>query len=79
MSVILKKFVFAFTFNSSLFLLLIIGIQNSSNKSKINFLINETVKLPISFIIGSSFIAGSIIGSFININITNNRQEFIEQ
>ena len=74
MSVILKKFVFAFTFNSSLFLLLIIGIQNSSNKSKINFLINETVKLPISFIIGSSFIAGSIIGSFININITNKSQ-----
>ncbi len=74
MSVILKKFVFAFTFNSSLFLLLIIGIQNSSNKSKINFLINETVKLPISFVIGSSFIAGSIIGSFININITNKSQ-----
>ena len=74
MSVILKKIVFAFTFNSSLFLLLIIGIQNSSNKSKINFLINETVKLPISFVIGSSFIAGSIIGSFININITNNSQ-----
>ncbi len=74
MSVILKKFVFAFTFNSSLFLLLIVGIQNSSNKSKINFLINETVKLPISFVIGSSFIAGSIIGSFININITNNSQ-----
>ena len=74
MSVILKKIVFAFTFNSSLFLLLIIGIQNSSNKSKINFLINETVKLPISFVIGSSFIAGSIIGSFININITNKSQ-----
>ena len=74
MSLILKKIVFAFTFNSSLFLLLIIGIQNSSNKSKINFLINETVKLPISFVIGSSFIAGSIIGSFININITNKSQ-----
>ena len=74
MSVILKKIVFAFTFNSCLFLLLIIGIQNSSNKSKVNFLINETVKLPISFIIGSSFIGGSIIGSFFNINITKNRQ-----
>ena len=47
-----------------------IGIQNSSNKSKVNFLINETVKLPISFIIGSSFISGSIIGSFFNINLT---------
>ena len=59
----LKKFFFAITFNSSLFLLLMIGIQNSSNKSKINFLINETIKLPVSFIIGTSFISGSIIGS----------------
>ena len=70
MSDILKKIIFTFTFNSSLFLLLIIGIQNSSNKSKVNFLINETVNLPISFIIGSSFIGGSIIGSFFNINLT---------
>ena len=71
MSVLLKKIIFATTFNSCLFLLLIIGIQNSSNKSKVNFLINETVKLPISFVIGSSFISGSIIGSLFNINLTN--------
>jgi len=70
MSVLLKKIVFATTFNAGLFLLLMIGIQNSSNKSKVNFLINETVKLPISFIIGSSFIGGSIIGSLLNINLT---------
>ena len=70
MSVILKKIIFATTFNSCLFLLLMVGIQNSSNKSKVNFLINETVKLPISFVIGSSFIGGSIIGSFLNINLT---------
>ena len=70
MSDVLKKTVFATTFNSCLFLLLMIGIQNSSNKSKVNFLINETVKLPISFIIGSSFIGGSIIGSFFNLNST---------
>ncbi len=71
MSVILKKIIFAFTFHSCLFLLLIIGIQNSSKKSSVNFLINETVKLPISFVIGSSFISGSIIGSLFNINLTN--------
>ena len=71
MSVILKKIIFATTFNSCLFVLLIIGIQNSSNKIKVNFLINETVKLPISFIIGSSFISGSIIGSLFNINSKN--------
>ena len=67
MSLILKKIIFALTFNSCLFLLLMIGIQNSSNKSKVNFLTNQTVQLPISFIIGSSFIGGSIIGSLLNI------------
>ena len=70
MSDFLKKTIFATTFNSCLFLLLIIGIQNSSNKSKVNFFMNETVNLPISFIIGSSFISGSIIGSLFNINLT---------
>ena len=69
MSDALKKTVFATTFNTCLFLLLMIGIQNSSNKSKVNFLTNETVKLPISFIVGSSFISGSIIGSFIKITL----------
>ena len=59
----LKKIFFTITFNSCLFFILIIGIQNSSNKEKINFIINETIELPISFIIGSSFISGSILGS----------------
>ena len=74
MSVILKKVIFATTFNSCLFLILIIGIQNSSNKNKVNFLINETVKLPISFIIGTSFIGGSLIGSFLAIHLRNNNE-----
>ena len=59
----LKKLFFTITFNSCLFFILIIGIQNSSNKGKVNFLIDETIELPISFIIGSSFISGSIMGS----------------
>ena len=70
MSLILKKIFFSLTFNSCLFLLLIIGIQNSSKKSKVNFLINQTVQLPIGFIIGASFIGGSTIGSFINVDFT---------
>ena len=69
MSVILKKIIFATTFNVCLFILLMIGIQNSSNKNRVDFLINKTIKLPISFIIGSSFISGSIIGSLLNINL----------
>ena len=64
----LKNLVFSLTFNSCLFLLLMIGIQNSSKKSSINLLIDETINLPISFIIGSSFISGSIIGSFLTLN-----------
>ena len=60
-----KKFLFAMAFNFTLFFLLIIGIQNSLNKSKVNFIINETISLPISFIIGISFISGSITGSIL--------------
>ena len=70
MSGIINKIIFSTTFNVCLFVLLMIGIQNSSNKSKVDFLIYETIKLPISFIIGSSFISGSIIGSLFNINVT---------
>ena len=60
-----KKLIFSFTFNSCLFLLLIIGIQNSSTKKKVNLFKKETVTLPISFIVGVSFITGSITGSFV--------------
>ena len=63
----LKKLFNSIIFNSSLFLILIIGIQNSGNKGKVNFVINESVSLPISFIIGSSFIAGSISGSLLSL------------
>ena len=70
MSLTLKKIVFVITFNSLLFLLLLIGIQNSRDKRKINFFIVETVKLPVSFIIGTSFISGSIIGSISTIEFT---------
>ena len=71
----LKNLVFSVTYNSCLFLLLIIGIQNSSKKISINLLIDETVNLPISFIIGSSFISGSIIGSFLTFNFDRKKKE----
>ena len=65
---LLKKLLFIVILNSSLFLLLMVGIQNSSNKSRVNFLIEKTVELPISFILGLSFISGSITGSLITTN-----------
>ena len=64
----LKKFLFNTSLNITFFLMLLIGIQNSSNKAKINLLINETIQLPISFIIGTSFISGSMLGRFITLN-----------
>ena len=70
----LKKIVFTFTFNLSLFLLLIIGIQNASYKSKVNFIVNETISLPLSFIIGVSFISGLICGSFINLDFRKSKE-----
>ena len=63
----IKKLSFFAVLNSSLFLLLIIGIQNSSKKSKINLILTESISLPISFIIGTSFISGSLAGSFVSL------------
>ena len=61
-----KKLIFIIFFNSSLFLVLIIGIQNSSKKSKIFLFKSETINMPISFIVGSSFIGGSLAASFLS-------------
>ena len=63
-----KKLIFTVAINSCFFLLLIIGIQNSSIKSKVNLLIDETVSLPVGFIIGSSFITGSLLGSLLKLD-----------
>ena len=71
MSLFIRKLFYSAIFNSCLFALLFIGIQNSSNKSRVNLLIEETIELPISFIVGSSFILGSIMSSLIDININN--------
>ena len=68
----LNKLFFNVFYNSSLFLILLIGIQNSSSKVKVNLLINETIRLPISFIIGTSFISGSIFGSLLKLSTTKN-------
>ena len=71
MSLFIKKLLYAAIFNSCLFAILFLGIQNSSNKSKVDLLIEKTIELPISFIIGSSFIVGSIIGNFLVLDMNN--------
>ena len=74
MRLFFRKLFYSAIFNSCLFAILFIGIQNNSNKSKVDLLIDETIELPISFIVGSSFILGSILGSFIELNINMNKK-----
>tara|TARA_B100000886_G_C20418014_1_gene490130 strand:+ start:1744 stop:1968 length:225 start_codon:yes stop_codon:yes gene_type:complete len=64
----LKKILFTLTFNLSLILMLLIGIQNSSNKSKIHMLNQSSISLPVSFILGINFISGSLAGSIFLFN-----------
>ncbi len=73
MLILTKKIFLALTLNTLIFLTLIIGIQNSSNKSKVNLLFNETIELPVSFIIGLSFISGSFLGILLPFNVLKNK------
>ena len=69
----LKKLFFIITFNLSLFLILMNGIQNSSIKKRVNLIFSDTVELPVSFIVGVSFITGSLTGSLLKINLNNKK------
>ena len=64
----IKKIFLNILINATFFLVLIIGIQNGIKKQKVNFLGNQTIELPIGFIVGVSFISGSLVGNLISIN-----------
>ena len=65
-----KKLLFILTFNFCLLSILIIGLQNNSKKSKVDLIVDKSIELPIGFIIGTSFISGSIIGGVLNLKIS---------
>ena len=67
-----KKISLIVLFNSLIFIMMLISIQNSNYKSKLNLIFFETINLPLSFIIGSSFILGSLTGT---IAISNRREK----
>ncbi len=64
----LKKIFFNTALNITFFLLLMVGIQNSSKSYKVNFLLGKTINLPTGFIVGVSFISGSITGGLLTLN-----------
>tara|TARA_Y100000589_G_scaffold322042_1_gene354341 strand:+ start:1099 stop:1332 length:234 start_codon:yes stop_codon:yes gene_type:complete len=51
--------------NLFLLIFLLIAIQNNHEKKIIKLFNIETIELPISFITGVSFIAGSFCGNFV--------------
>ena len=68
MILIIKRSFAYFSLNTLAFLILILVTQNSSYKSKVNFYFNQTIDLPNSFIMSTSFIAGSLLGCFITMS-----------
>ncbi len=65
MSKSIKNSLFIFLFNFTLFIFLFLSIQNSQNKVKLNLIFGESVILPISFVLGTSFIIGSLTGGIL--------------
>ena len=65
----MKKFIFtnihSLIVNIFLLFFLLFAIQNSQEKKITKIFNKETIELPISFILGTSLIAGSLSGSFI--------------
>ena len=65
----MKKFIFSnitsLLVNSFLLFFLLFAIQNSQEKKTLKFFNKESIELPISFILGSSFLAGSLTCGFI--------------
>ena len=67
--------IYSFFINLFFLIFLLIGIQNSFESKKVNFLNYESVEMPTSFIIGTSFITGSIIGNYIFSILQINKKE----
>ena len=61
----IKKISLILLFNTFIFIMMLISIQNSNYKSRLNLIFFETINLPLSFIIGSSFILGSLTGTIV--------------
>tara|TARA_B100001287_G_scaffold266098_1_gene259677 strand:+ start:536 stop:772 length:237 start_codon:yes stop_codon:yes gene_type:complete len=57
--------IYSLLINIFLLFFIIFAIQNSQEKKVAKIFNKETIELPISFILGTSFVAGSISSSFV--------------
>ena len=71
----IRKLFFIFALNFSMFLLIMIATQNSLEKRKVNFILGETISLPTGFIMGVSFISGSIASSILTFKSHNKEKK----
>ena len=62
-----------------LVLFLCLGSQNLEKRYKLNFLINESVQLPVGFLIGASFSLGFLTGGITAISLTTNKRLNIDK
>ena len=69
-----RRLLITISVNTLLFVLLIVGIQNSSNKKSVNLLVNKTIELPTGFIAGTSFVAGSLLGGLLTSILIINKE-----
>ncbi len=51
-------------FNFLLLAAIILGIQNSNERQKIRFIKYESFQMPVSLIVGTSFVSGSLFANF---------------
>ena len=76
----MKKFIFSnihsLIVNIFLLFFLLFAIQNSQKKSVIKIFDKETIELPMSFIIGTSFVTGSLSANLIYsiLSFTNTKE-----
>tara|TARA_B100000945_G_scaffold160139_1_gene128596 strand:+ start:200 stop:436 length:237 start_codon:yes stop_codon:yes gene_type:complete len=64
-----KIIIFSIFSNTLLFITVLLSIQNSNATRRIKVLNLETIPLPISFIVTSSFIIGSFTGTLLTLQI----------
>ena len=71
----IRKLFFILALNFSMFLLIMIATQNSLEKRKVDFILGKTISLPTGFIMGVSFISGSITSSILTFKSHNKEKK----